>query len=88
MRITRSGSERYHGPAGVRMKHRSAGWDPDHSALRLKYYHVEDFNTPAHHDWTVYVEVEELRVIVDALAPLVFRTGAPRGENLLDVFQG
>jgi hypothetical protein len=68
MKITRLGSERYRGSSSTEMTHRDVRWDPHAKALRLSFVHVPDFNTPAHHHWTVYIGIDELRATVDALA--------------------
>lgn len=68
MHVKRRGSERDHGMSATDIAPRKIVWDPASKTVELSAWFVQDFNTPARHDWYVSVTLEELRGMLDAAA--------------------
>jgi hypothetical protein len=68
MRVSRTGSERNHGVSSAEFTLALIGWQPSLRSVRFGAFSVADFNTSAHHDWGVYLGLNECRLLIEALA--------------------
>lgn len=83
MHIRRRGSERDHGLVGTHLSPRTIAWDPAQSAVEITSWFVNDFNTPARHDWYISVSLPELAAMIDAAASAL---GGPDSTKVASAF--
>lgn len=68
MLIERKGSRRDHGPSTTSLRSTLVRWDRDKQCIRMFSIKAKDFRTKAHHDYRVFVSIEEVRDFLDVLA--------------------
>lgn len=60
MKISRTGSERNHGPSQLALPTPTIEWSNFSGTVEYSFSNVKDFNTPAHHNWCLRFEPEDV----------------------------
>jgi hypothetical protein len=68
MDIWRHGSERYHGDSHTTLGSPQIAYSPSSKVVVFSANNVKDFNTDAHHNWTIALSFAEIRDVVIAAA--------------------
>ena len=67
MRINRRGSERRQGTSYIELKDPTIRWDSNDRCLKVSCRRVQDFSTPANHDYTISLTLDECSRLLDTL---------------------
>lgn len=74
MRMERWGAERDRGLFSTHLTPLRTVWDPEESSILINSHWVGDFNNPnTHHSWRVFVSVEKLQAMIEAVVAAAAR---------------
>lgn len=68
MKISRSGATAYHGKREVNLDEPSIEYSKFDSSLMIRHSKAKDFNTEAHHSYTITIKSNELNKMLVVLA--------------------
>jgi hypothetical protein len=78
MFVNRWGSRRYHDQRSAALTLGSVKWQAQFKRVEWLAYHVPDFNTTAHHTWTVGIRPDDMAELVMVLAAGIDETDSAK----------
>jgi hypothetical protein len=83
MYINRIGAERAHQLASIVLGRLTVEWSERNHGVEISAHRVKDFNTDAHHNWTITISPEELAAIFHVASGFI---GTPRAAEIAATF--
>lgn len=68
MKIVRRGSFANHGPSSIEFEKTTVEWNDKEKAVVIRSTMVTDFNTPATHDYQVFLPLEILAKVIASIS--------------------
>jgi hypothetical protein len=67
MKISRRGAAADHGESSITLKNPNFSWNTAQKTIEIDKGNIRDFNTDAHHNYTISLSPEEAQKIIQAL---------------------
>ena len=89
MKIERHGFQRIQGFPRIEFNSPKFAWDGNNSSITIKDRNIKDFSTDSRHDYTVYLSLEEIQDLFQAVSqaavndPNTFQKALEKSEKQL-----